>query len=188
MSMPVKGTLPLRVNMAGMIPIIFAQSLLTLPAIIASFFLKSQTAWVATSGFEYSDHLWRISRLVLAVLLPWCGWIYFLLYRCFVCPTKLWREPETGRCSNSWCQPGCAYPALSYPCPPPDYFPWGFVPWFRRHHAFLGWVDPTLGSKCWHLLVSSSGLLIVVGVVRDTFFNINAELKLHGYEDTLLVR
>jgi preprotein translocase subunit SecY len=38
------------------------------------------------------------------------------------------------------------------------------------------------------MLVTSSGLLIVVGVVRDTFFNINAELKLHGYEDTLLVR
>lgn len=31
MSMPVKGTLPLMVNMAGMIPIIFAQSLLTFP-------------------------------------------------------------------------------------------------------------------------------------------------------------
>jgi hypothetical protein len=26
-------------------------------------------------------------------------------------------------------------------------------------------------------------LLIVVGVVRDTFFNIEAELKLHGYDD-----
>ena len=38
MSMPVKGTLPLMVNMAGMIPLIFAQSLLTFPAIIASFF------------------------------------------------------------------------------------------------------------------------------------------------------
>jgi preprotein translocase subunit SecY len=38
------------------------------------------------------------------------------------------------------------------------------------------------------LLVSSSGLLIVVGVVRDTFMNIEAELKLHGYEDTLLVK
>jgi hypothetical protein len=25
-------------------------------------------------------------------------------------------------------------------------------------------------------------------VVRDTFFNIDAELKLHGYDDTLLVR
>jgi len=37
-------------------------------------------------------------------------------------------------------------------------------------------------------LVSSSGLLIVVGVVRDTFMNIDAELKLHGYQDSLLVR
>ena len=41
MSMPVKGTLPLMVNMAGMIPLIFAQSLLTFPAIIASFFAQS---------------------------------------------------------------------------------------------------------------------------------------------------
>jgi len=47
MSMPVKGTLPLRVNMAGMIPLIFAQALLTFPAIIASFFSGSQTEWVA---------------------------------------------------------------------------------------------------------------------------------------------
>jgi preprotein translocase subunit SecY len=38
------------------------------------------------------------------------------------------------------------------------------------------------------LLVSSAGLLIVVGVVRDTFFNIEAELKVHGYDDNLLVR
>ena len=45
-----------------------------------------------------------------------------------------------------------------------------------------------LGQNQGTLLVSSSGLLIVVGVVRDTFFNINAELKLHGYEDSLLVR
>ncbi len=37
-------------------------------------------------------------------------------------------------------------------------------------------------------LINSSGLLIVVGVVRDTFLNIDAELKLHGYEDTLLVK
>jgi preprotein translocase subunit SecY len=38
------------------------------------------------------------------------------------------------------------------------------------------------------LLVSSSGLLIVVGVVRDTFFNIDAELKLRGYDDAQLIR
>jgi preprotein translocase subunit SecY len=38
------------------------------------------------------------------------------------------------------------------------------------------------------LLVSSAGWLIVVGVVRDMFFNIEAELKLHGYDEALLVR
>ncbi|MDQ7011073.1 MAG: hypothetical protein Q9M29_04575, partial [Mariprofundaceae bacterium] len=38
------------------------------------------------------------------------------------------------------------------------------------------------------LLVSSAGLLIVVGVVRDLFYNIEAELKVHGYDENLLVR
>ena len=36
-------------------------------------------------------------------------------------------------------------------------------------------------------LTTSSGLLIVVGVVRDTFMNIEAELKLHGYQEKLLI-
>ena len=40
MSMPVKGTLPLMVNMAGMIPLIFAQSILTFPAVLAGFFVN----------------------------------------------------------------------------------------------------------------------------------------------------
>ena len=44
------------------------------------------------------------------------------------------------------------------------------------------------GQNSQLLLVSSAGLLIVVGVVRDTFFNIEAELKLHGYDDALLIR
>jgi len=48
MSMPVKGTLPLMVNMAGMIPIIFAQSLLTFPSIIASFFTQVSNENIAS--------------------------------------------------------------------------------------------------------------------------------------------
>jgi preprotein translocase subunit SecY len=46
----------------------------------------------------------------------------------------------------------------------------------------------TTSSSAGLFLVTSSGLLIVVGVVRDTFMNIEAEMKLHGYEDTLLVK
>ena len=57
--------------------------------------------------------------------------------------------------------------------------------------AILPWLIGVIipfGSQTGLLLVSSAGLLIVVGVVRDTFFNIEAELKLHGYDDALLVR
>jgi len=35
-------------------------------------------------------------------------------------------------------------------------------------------------------LVSSAGLLIVVGVVRDTFTIIETELKVHGYDEGLI--
>ena len=51
----------------------------------------------------------------------------------------------------------------------------------------LGLIIP-FGQQTGLLLVSSAGLLIVVGVVRDVFFNIEAELKLHGYDEALLVR
>jgi preprotein translocase subunit SecY len=36
--------------------------------------------------------------------------------------------------------------------------------------------------------IMSTGLLIVVGVVRDTFQGLDAELKLRGYSDSLLVK
>ena len=35
-------------------------------------------------------------------------------------------------------------------------------------------------------LVSSAGLLIVVGVVRDTFTIVETELKVHGYDESLI--
>jgi preprotein translocase subunit SecY len=57
--------------------------------------------------------------------------------------------------------------------------------------AILPWLLSRLfpfGANANLLLVSSSGLLIAVGVVRDVFYNIDAELKVHGYEEKLLVR
>src|SRR5215204_4377786 len=39
-------TLPLMVNLSGMIPLIFASALLQFPAIVAGFFVSSETQWV----------------------------------------------------------------------------------------------------------------------------------------------
>lgn len=42
--------LPIKVNMAGVIPIIFAISLVLFPPLIAQFFVRAQTAWIAASA------------------------------------------------------------------------------------------------------------------------------------------
>ena len=47
MSMPVRSNLPLMINLAGMIPLIFAQTILSLPAILSQFFINSKTEWIA---------------------------------------------------------------------------------------------------------------------------------------------
>jgi len=52
----------------------------------------------------------------------------------------------------------------------------------------VGLVWPVGGSNTGLLLVSSAGLLIVVGVIRDVYRSIEAELKLRGYDQALLVR
>lgn len=44
--------LPFRVNMAGVVPIIFALSLITLPALIAQFFVNAHTAWLANAAVK----------------------------------------------------------------------------------------------------------------------------------------
>ncbi|MGF1505431.1 MAG: preprotein translocase subunit SecY [Anaerolineae bacterium] len=42
--------LPLKVNYAGMIPLIFAQAVLTFPAVFAGFFANSEVPWIAGSA------------------------------------------------------------------------------------------------------------------------------------------
>jgi preprotein translocase subunit SecY len=46
----VSTTLPLRVNMAGVIPIIFAISILLFPSVLAQFFVQAKTAWIASAA------------------------------------------------------------------------------------------------------------------------------------------
>lgn len=42
--------LPLRVNMAGVIPIIFAISVILFPSMVAQFFIHAKTAWIASAA------------------------------------------------------------------------------------------------------------------------------------------
>ncbi len=188
MSMPVKGTLPLMVNMAGMIPLIFANSLLTFPAILASFFASSSTPWVANLSasiqrtFGGGNSAYYILYFFMVV-----GFTFFYT-------DVLFAQQNYG---ENLKKVGAQIPGVSRGAPTQKYLtkvlrritlPGAL---FLGLVAILPWLVGLLlpiGQNSSVLLISSAGLLIVVGVVRDTFFNIQAELKLHGYDDALLIR
>ena len=97
MSMPVKGTLPLMINMAGMIPLIFAQSILTFPAIVAGFFISSPITWLASASAWLATNLspgggafyWGVYFVMVVA--------FTFFYTDVLFASKLWREPEKGR-------------------------------------------------------------------------------------------
>jgi len=189
MSMPVKGTLPLMVNMAGMIPLIFAQSLLTFPAIIASFFASSQTEWVKNLATQVQSLFGGTSNFY------WIMYFLMVVAFTFFYTNVLFSQQNYG---ENLKRVGAQIPGVSRGAPTQKYLNkvlsritlpgalfLGIVavlPWL------LGLALPFLGQSQNILLIQSAGLLIVVGVVRDAFFNIQAELKLHGYEDAMLIR
>jgi preprotein translocase subunit SecY len=194
-SMPVKGALPLKVNMAGMIPLIFGQSLLTFPAIVASFFVTSQTFWVA--------NLAQGTQALFGGTSPWYWLLYFLMVVgfTFFYTDVLFAQQDYG---SNLKRAGAQIPGVSRGAPTQRYltkvlrritFPGAFflgtiavIPFILGVVLSVTGISAFNASGTGTMLVASSGLLIVVGVVRDTFQNIDAELKLHGYDEKLLVR
>ncbi|MEK6255936.1 MAG: preprotein translocase subunit SecY [Chloroflexota bacterium] len=192
MSMPVKGTLPLMVNMAGMIPLIFASAILQFPAIIAGLFSGSNIEWLANMAVTVTN-LFNPNGSTYGVI-----YFFMVVLFAFFYTTVLFEQQNYGEKLK---RVGAQIPGVSRGAPTQRYL--GKV--LRRitlpGALFLGIVAvmpylvpvlvPSLrlaSSSTGTLLVSSSGLLIVVGVIRDTFFNIDAELKLHGYDESMLVR
>ena len=63
-----KSFLPLKINQAGMVPIIFAVSLISLPSILAQFFTKASSPklqWLSNFFMEYFIHLPSIRSSIL---------------------------------------------------------------------------------------------------------------------------
>lgn len=188
MSMPVKGTLPLMVNMAGMIPIIFAQSILTFPSIVASFFSGSENAKVAEIAFDIQNLFGGTGNAY------WIMYFFGVVLFAFFYTDVLFAQQNYG---ENLKKVGAQIPGVSRGAPTQRYLTRvlrritlpGAV--FLGIVAVLPWIIGLLApwdQQTGLMLVTSSGLLIVVGVVRDAFQNIDAELKLHGYDDSLLVR
>ncbi|MGZ9224981.1 MAG: preprotein translocase subunit SecY [Anaerolineales bacterium] len=183
--------LPLMVNLAGMIPLIFAGAILQFPAIVASYFVRSQTAWVS-----------QISTSVQNFFNPtgtssWGYWVlYFLMVVTFTYfyTTVIFEQQNYG---DNLKRSGAQIPGVHSGAATQKYLsriqsritlPGALLLGSVAIMPFLlQLILPAASGNAGLFLVSSSGLLIVVGVVRDTFMNIEAELKLHGYQEKLLI-
>jgi preprotein translocase subunit SecY len=186
MSMPVRSNLPLMVNMAGMIPLIFAQSLLLFPAIVASYFVNAKTAWVASMASGIS-----------AVFGGQSGWyavMYFVMVVAFTFfyTDVLFQQQNYGETLK---RQGAQIPGVLRGPATQKYltkvqrritFPGAFFLGFVAVLPYILNLFLPASARNAGLLITAAGLLIVVGVVRDTFTIIETELKLHGYDESLI--
>lgn len=189
MSMPVKGTLPLMVNMAGMIPLIFAQSILTFPAVLAQFFVDSSSQFLARAAVWLQTNFGGINSTY------WILYFFMVVAFTFFYTDVLFQQQNYG---ENLKRTGAQVPGVTKGAATQRYLTRVVRRITLVGAVFLGVVAimpflvgvfyPLGGPNSGLLLVSSSGLLIVVGVIRDTYRNIEAELKLRGYDSALLVR
>ena len=183
--------LPLMVNLAGMIPLIFAGAILQFPAIVASYFINSETEWVKQAATN------TVSFFNPTGIGSWGYWlIYFFMVVGFTYfyTTVIFEQQNYG---DSLKRSGAQIPGVHSGAATQKYLnriqsritlPGALLLGTVAIMPFLlQLIIPAAGSSAGLFLVSSSGLLIVVGVVRDTFMNIEAELKLHGYQEKLLI-
>jgi preprotein translocase subunit SecY len=184
-------TLPLMVNLSGMIPLIFASAILQFPAIVASYFSNNNTEWVkdlATNIQNFFNPTGTGS---------WGYWVlYFVMVVSFTYfyTTVLFEQQNYG---DNLKRSGAQIPGVHSGTATQKYLsriqsritlPGALLLGTVAIMPFLlQLVLPAAASGAGLFLVTSSGLLIVVGVVRDTFMNIEAELKLHGYQEKLLI-
>lgn len=194
MSMPVKASLPLMVNMAGMIPLIFASAVLQFPAILASYFATDPTASYYNFAVGVQQTFSGNSPAY------WVAYFVLVVFFTFFYTDLLFTQQNYG---ENLKRVGAQIPGVSRGAPTQKYLTKVQRRITLPGALFLGLIAilPFLlslilqsfnigsaSSNAGLFLVSSSGLLIVVGVVRETFATIDAELKLHGYQDSILVR
>jgi preprotein translocase subunit SecY len=180
-----QSALPIRINQAGMIPIIFAVSLVTFPTIIAQFLQSSSdTTTKAVADFIIANFNGAAP-----------GFLYMLLYLLFIIAftyfyVSITFDPQ--KIAENIQKRGGFIPGIRPGRETADFLGsvssslnlWGGL--------FLGFVAilPILLTKFFTtqsfgsvpLLISGAGLIIVVGVILELIRQINAQLIMHNYD------
>jgi len=170
--------IPLRVNSAGMIPLIFAQSILIFPGVVASYFIYSQSALIG-----------RIATTVNQIFNPGSN-VYWILYFFMVVGFTYFYTDVIFRQQNlaeNLQKQGGFIPGIRPGKRTADYLNGvlqritlvGAI--FLGLVAILPWLLRDV-TETQTMLITSTGLLIVVGVVLDTMRQLEAQLLMRHYE------
>jgi preprotein translocase subunit SecY len=170
--------IPLQVNAAGMIPLIFAVSIMILPGVVASYLVGANVAWVANvaqfvqSTFDPGGSFYWIAYFFLVI-----GFTYFytdVIFQQQNLAENLQRQggfvtgirpgKRTAEYLNGVVQRITLVGAVFLGVV-------AILPFLVRPLADTG-----------EMLVTSTGLLIVVGVVLDTMKQLEAQLLMRHYE------
>jgi preprotein translocase subunit SecY len=176
------SSMPIRVNQAGMIPIIFAVSVVTFPQLLGTFMQNSTSEWMKnfasflTTFFQSNGIPYTISYFLLII-----AFTYFYVSITFnpdnvaeniqkrggyipgIRPGKQTAE-YLGKISNRL----NLYGGL-------------FIAFIAISPILLGSVFNTLGLGSVPTLISGAGLIIIAGVVLELLRQINAQMVMHDY-------
>ncbi|MEK7647864.1 MAG: preprotein translocase subunit SecY [Patescibacteria group bacterium] len=170
-------SLPLRVNMAGVIPIIFAISMVTFPPLIAQFFVRAQTDWIASSAN------WVVSMFQNQTFY---GIIYFILVFAFTFfYTSVVVHPD--RMAENLQKQGAFVPGIRPGSQTATYLTNVIMRITLAGALFLSIiavlplvVQGFLGTNA--LSIGGTSILIVVSVAIETWKQIDGQLSMRSYD------
>ena len=179
--------IPLRVNSAGMIPLIFAQSILMFPGVLASYFINAETQWIN-----------QVANVVYGVFDGNSPYYYLMYFVMVILFTYFYTDTifQQQNMSEMLQKQGGFIPGIRPGRRTNDFLlsvvrritlmgavflgVVAILPWLINVLLGVAGVETTARSS--QMIISSSGLLIAVGVVLDTMKQLEAQLRMRHYE------
>lgn len=175
--------LPIRINQAGMIPIIFAVALTSFPGIMGQFFVNAKSAWLQSLGSS-------MTTLFQPNTVPYLL-VYFLLVVAFTFfYVSITFNPE--QIAENIQKRGGYIPGIRPGTQTSEYigkissrltlFGALFLAFIAISPIVINFFFQSSGIGSVPLLISGAGIIIIVGVVLELIRQINAQLVMHDYK------
>ena len=178
-----QASLPIKINQAGMIPIIFAVALVSFPGILGQFLINASSEWLRSLGATMTT-LFQPNTITYLL-------VYFILVVAFTFfYVSITFNPE--QVAENIQKRGGYIPGIRPGKQTSEYLGQVSSKLTLFGATFLGliaimpiltqFVFSSSGAGSVSLLISGAGIIIIVGVVLELIRQINAQLVMHDYK------